>query len=154
MRSGALGPQPIENGNAESPDQIPVRAAAGRLFLELEAQLAAVVAGSFEELGRAVGTLERRAGPAAAELQLRLGVNGTEAGEFLLEPVAVGHGRNADVDPRLGLRGDDVLRGSAADDPDVDGGARVVVGQRVQREDLVRELLDRADAVGSGRSGV
>src|SRR5690348_17721267 len=71
MRSGALGPQPIENGNAERPDEIPVRTAAGRLFLELEAQLAAVVAGSFEELGRAFGTLERRAGPAAAELELR-----------------------------------------------------------------------------------
>src|ERR1043166_3820008 len=118
MAPGALGPQPIENGNAKRPDQIPVRAAAGRLFLELEAQLAAVVAGSFEELGRALGTLERRARPAAAELQRRLGVNGPEAGERLLEPVAVGHGRDPDVDARLGLRGDDVLRGSAADDPD------------------------------------
>src|SRR5690348_5867906 len=112
MRSGALGPQPIENGNAERPDEIPVRAAAGRLFLELEAQLAAVVAGSFEELGRAFGTLERRAGPAAAELELRLGVNGTEAGEFLLEPVPGRPRRNADGDPRLGLRGADARRGS------------------------------------------
>src|SRR5437867_3828014 len=64
---------------------------------------------------------------------------------------AVGLGRDPDVDSRFGLGGDDVLGGATADHPDVDGRAGALVGERLEREGLVRELLDGADSSGPVR---
>src|SRR5260370_31735655 len=47
---------------------------------------------------------------------------------------------------RLGLGRYHVGPGPSVDHPHIDGGANCVVVERVQRQDLLRELLRRADA--------
>ena len=54
------------------------------------------------------------------------------------------HRLEAHVDPGLGLGRHGVDRRAALDQADIDGGAGGVVGQRVERQDLAAELLDRA----------
>ena len=55
--------------------------------------------------------------------------------------------RHADVHVRLGFGRDDVWPRPTAHDPDVDRRPDVVVIQRVQRQHLLRQLVDRADAL-------
>ena len=66
----------------------------------------------------------------------------------------VGGVRHPNVDPRLGVVGDDVLAHAAAHDADVHRDPVARVAQSLEREDLVRELLDRARPVFGVRASV
>ena len=71
--------------------------------------------------------------------------------------VAIGAGEKAQIDLGFGRRRHRVDRLAAAHQADVDRDAARNIGQRMQRRDLSRELLDRADAlleIGAGMRGL
>jgi len=57
-------------------------------------------------------------------------------------------GRKTDIDRGGGTCGDRVDRGPALGEPDIDGGAEVVIGQPVEPLDLPSHCLNRADPLG------
>src|SRR5919204_1226059 len=154
VRSAAFSAEAVEHGHADGADQVAVRAAAARLACKLEPELAPVLLSLCQQTFCAGRGLERGARPAARELEPGAWVVRLQRGERSFEPLAVLVPRDADVDLSVRFRGDDVLARSAANDADVDGDAALVVVQGVQRQDLVRELLGRADAFGAMRARV
>ena len=149
----ALDAEPVEDGNAERGDEVAVGAAAGRRL----------AGGRGRARGRsrapraksAAGRSTARAAAASTRRRPRSTSPRSSArarARILSSALQVGPARDADVEPRLRERRDDVLARPAADDADVDRRGPVVVGQRVEREHLVRELLDCADTVAQARS--
>ena len=107
-----------------------------------------------EELPGTLRTLERRPGPTAVELELRLRVDRPQLGQRTLHRLAVVRVRDSDVDQRLGLGRDDVVGRPAADDADVHRDAPALVIQPLECLDLVSQLLDRAHAGLAARARV
>src|SRR5438105_3101554 len=154
VRASSLGAEAVEDRDAERADQVSVRPAARGLLLEVEAELAAVIPRPREERRCALGALEGRTRPATADCERHFRMDGLDVGERALDALTVGGAGHADVDPCLGFGRDDVLRRAAADDADVDRCAARLVVERVQRVDLMRELVNRAHTFRPVRSGV
>src|SRR5437764_4585072 len=116
----AFGAESVEDGD-EVAHEVPVGSARGRLFLEVEAELASVLLRSGEEPSGARGALERRPCPSARELELRALEDRAQLVQGGIDSLAFGERRHADVEESLGSRGDDVLARPAGADADVNG---------------------------------
>src|SRR5690349_9753062 len=102
VRSSSLGPEPVEDGHAERADEVAVGAAGDRRLVQVEAELAAVLARAGEQLRGAGRPLERRARPAAREADRRARRLRLEPAEERVDAVALGERRDAYVEPRAG----------------------------------------------------
>src|SRR5919206_5131125 len=140
VRAAALRAQPVEHRDAERADEVAVRAAARRALVQVEPELRAVLAGLREESRRSGRALERRPREAAFELERGSGDLGGERLECRLHLGHVGGVSHANVDPRFGVVGDDVLAHTTPHDADVDADPVARVADALEQEDLVGEL--------------
>ena len=127
VRAASLDPQAVEHRHADRADEVPVRAAAARLRVEVEPELAPVRARRLEQpLGALDGSSGGRSSRRPARgSPLRAPARAPRA------PAPSARGPRAGdphVNVGLGLRGDDVLR-RAPDDADVHRDAALVVVQ-------------------------
>ena len=146
MRSDPVGAEPVEHRNSHRRSEIPVRSAGGGVLIELDAD--------------AFGDLDRALRQSLGHMRLvhgRTGDPATHRQRSSLEPrpqpvdrgfqleLRLGRpGPSVDPGPRLG--GNHVVATPATDLADVDAGALDLIGEGVQRDRLMGELVDRRDA--------
>ena len=156
MRLAADGADGAERRAADARGEARIGAAAGELAVERPAEILHRRPVGVEQRLRALVLDERL--ELALDRERRRGARHGRAGDDLLDAAhGVGAVRRRDVaqvDLALGRGRDGVDRLPAGDQPDVHRRAARDVGDRMQRDDLVRELADGAHALLEVAAGV
>src|SRR5262249_47046116 len=137
----------VERRHAERSGEIPVRPSAGAAFAEFLAKLSRDLTGLIVKTRHMRGPFQRRALEPALGPNARPGIPRLQRLECALDLGRVAGGRHADVDEGARFVGNDVRAETARDDRHVDGDAAREILECVDRENLMRELVNGARAL-------
>ena len=153
MGAGAVDAEAVEGGR-QAGGEIAVAAAAGKRVLEVDPKLGGEAAGVLVERGDGIRFLVGGPVEAAGDLELDrrvMGLEGADPRDQRLAGFRCGHAK-VDLGP-AGL-GHHIDPGAALDQAHIDGEAALVIGHRLDLDDLARHLEDRAFAVLVAHTGM